>query len=167
MMLVGLLIIVEDGFPAIFVQERYGIDKKIFKLLKIRTMKNNTAQIGTHEIKNESILSIGRLIRKLKLDEFLQLINVLKGDLNLVGPRPSLITQTDLMKERDKLDIYQIKPGITGLSQVCGYDMSNPRALANVDSLYLHNQSFILDTKILIATVTGIFKKSLKRQFNI
>ena len=71
------------------------------------------------------------------------------------------------MKARDKLDIYQIKPGITGLSQVCGYDMSDPGALANVDSLYLHNQSFILDTKILIATLTGIFKKSLKRQFSI
>lgn len=130
-------------------------------------MKNNTAQTGTHYVEKDRILRIGRIIRKLKLDEFLQLINVLKGDLNLVGPRPSLITQADLMKERDKLEIYQIKPGITGLSQVCGYDMSNPQALANVDSLYLYNQSLVLDTKILIATLTGVFKKSLKREFNI
>ena len=113
--------------PAIFIQERLGVQKKIFRLFKLRTMKKNTLQAGTHDVEQSQVLRCGKIIRKFKLDEFLQLINVLKGDINLVGPRPSLENQTELVLERDKHDIYVIKPGITGLSQVCGYDMSNPR----------------------------------------
>ena len=130
-------------------------------------MKKNTLQAGTHDVDQAQVLRCGKIIRKFKLDEFLQLINVLKGDINLVGPRPSLENQTELVLERDKHGVYAIKPGITGLSQVCGYDMSDPKKLAFVDSIYLKHQSFALDFKILIATFTGIFKKDLKTKFNI
>lgn len=162
-----LIIIIEDGMPAIFIQERVGFQKKIFRLFKVRTMKNNTLQAGTHDIDQTQVLRCGKIIRKFKLDEFLQLINVLKGDINLVGPRPSLANQTQLVLERDKLGIYAIKPGITGLSQVCGYDMSDPKKLAFVDKIYIKHQSFSLDFKILISTFTGIFKKDLKKRFSI
>jgi len=167
MFLLCMLIIMEDGMPAIFVQKRLGKGKAVFRLLKIRTMKNNTIEVGTHDIESSRVLRVGKVIRRLKLDEFLQLINVLQGKLNLVGPRPSLQSQTELMKERDKLNIFSVEPGITGLAQVCGYDMRNPHSLAYVDSLYLKNRSMSLDAKILIATFTGIFKKNLKLKFKI
>ena len=153
--------------PAIFIQERLGFQKKIFRLFKLRTMKKNTLQAGTHDVDRAQILRCGKIIRKFKLDEFLQLINVLKGDINLVGPRPSLENQTELVLERDKHGVYAIKPGITGLSQVCGYDMSDPKKLAFVDNIYIKHQSFVLDFKILISTFTGIFKKDLKKRFGI
>ena len=153
--------------PAIFIQERLGVQKKIFRLFKLRTMKKNTLQAGTHDVDQAQVLRCGKIIRKFKLDEFLQLINVLKGDINLVGPRPSLENQAELVLERDKHDIYSIKPGITGLSQVCGYDMSDPQKLAFVDNIYIRHQSFVLDFKILISTFTGIFKKDLKKRFGI
>jgi len=162
-----LIIIIEDGMPAIFIQERLGFQKKIFRLFKLRTMKKNTLQAGTHDVDRAQILRCGKIIRKFKLDEFLQLINVLKGDINLVGPRPSLENQTELVLEREKHGVYAVKPGITGLSQVCGYDMSDPKKLAFVDNIYIKHQSFVLDFKILISTFTGIFKKDLKKRFNI
>ena len=153
--------------PAIFIQERLGVQKKIFRLFKLRTMKKNTLQAGTHDVEQSQVLRCGKIIRKFKLDEFLQLINVLKGDINLVGPRPSLENQTELVLQRNNYGIYSIKPGITGLSQVCGYDMSDPKKLAYVDSIYLRHQSFILDFKILISTFTGIFIKDLKKKYHI
>jgi len=130
-------------------------------------MKKNTLQAGTHDVDQAQVLRCGKIIRKFKLDEFLQLINVLKGDINLVGPRPSLENQTELVLERDKHGVYAIKPGITGLSQVCGYDMSDPQKLAFVDNIYIRHQTFVLDFKILISTFTGIFKKDLKKRFSI
>jgi len=162
-----LIIIIEDGMPAIFIQERVGINKKIFRLLKIRTMKKNTPQAGTHDVDQSHVLRCGKIIRKFKLDEFLQLINVLRGDINLIGPRPCLENQRELVNERDRYNLFLIKPGITGLSQVCGYDMSDPKKLAFVDSLYLNKKSLSLDFKILIATLTGIFRKDLKKDFSI
>jgi len=165
--LLFLIIIIEDGMPAIFIQERVGIDRKNFNLYKIRTMKKNTPQAGTHYIDQSQILKCGKIIRKFKLDEILQLINVLKGEINLVGPRPCLHSQAELIHEREKMGIYSIKPGITGLSQVCGYNMSDPKKLALVDSLYLNNKSLNLDFYILVTTVSGIFRKKLKRDFDI
>jgi O-antigen biosynthesis protein WbqP len=162
-----LIIIIEDGMPAIFIQERVGFQKKIFHLFKLRTMKKNTLQAGTHDVDQSQVLKCGKIIRKFKLDEFLQLINVLKGDINLVGPRPSLENQKELVLERENRGVFSIKPGITGLSQVCGYDMSDPKKLAYVDSIYLKHQSFVLDLQILVSTFTGIFKKDLKTKFNI
>ena len=108
----------------IFVQKRVGMYQKPFKLLKFRTMKINTPSKASHLIDENSVTRFGKIIRLLKLDELPQLINVLNGDMSLVGPRPSLFNQFELIKWREKYNLYNFKPGITGLSQINGIDMS-------------------------------------------
>jgi len=152
LVVIGFLIFCEDGLPIFFSQERYGLNKKIFKIYKIRTLKKDTPQLGSHEIHNNYKLRSGTLARNIKLDEFPQLINVIKGDINLIGPRPGLISQKELTEFRSAKGIYEIKPGITGLSQVLGYDMSDPIKLAEVDKLYIENKSIYMDLLILLGT---------------
>ena len=149
---ITILIIIEDGFPPFFTQERLGMDKKIFKIYKIRTMKKNTPQLGTHEVKSHFQLRSGVLARSLKLDEFPQLINVIKGDINLIGPRPGLVSQTELAKERNIRGIFKVKPGITGLSQVLGYDRSNPYKQAVISTQYVEKKAFYIESLLLIIT---------------
>lgn len=161
-----ILIYLEDGSPVIFSQNRLGLNKNIFKILKIRTMRNNTDQVGTHEVDKDMILVSGKIIRRLKLDEFLQLINVLKGELNLIGPRPGLPSQIELKNARDKRKIFDIKPGITGLAQVTGFDMQNPEELSRVDQIYAAKKTLILDLKILVCTITKAYKRNLKEFVN-
>ena len=143
--ILSILLVAEDGFPIFFIQKRLGIEKRVFRIFKIRTMKKNTPQLGTHDVGEEYKLKTGFLIWATKLDEFPQLANVILGDINLVGPRPGLLTQTELLNDRSLKDIYSIKPGITGLSQILGYDMSNPEELSLVDRVYLDNKSNSLD----------------------
>lgn len=162
-----LAVIFEDGLPIFFIQERIGERKINFKIIKIRTLKNNAPNLGTHELKESFVLNCGRWIRKLKLDEFPQLINVLKGDLNLVGPRPGLVSQEELFKERVSRNIYQVKPGITGLAQIFGYDMSEPSMLARIDEIYILNRSLKVDILILLGTFISYPKKILKTMLDI
>lgn len=157
----AIAIIIEDGMPVLFIQERIGKSKSIFKIIKIRTLKIEAPNTGTHELENEYKLKCGKLIRKIKLDEFPQLFNVLKGDINLIGPRPGLVSQIDLMQSRNAKGIYEIKPGITGLSQVLGYDMSDPTKLAEIDKMYIQKQSLYLDFLILLSTFIPYLKKYL------
>ena len=157
----AIAIIIEDGMPILFAQERVGKDQSIFKIIKIRTLKIGAPNIGTHQLENEYKLKCGKLIRKIKLDEFPQLINVLKGDINLIGPRPGLVSQIDLSQYRNAKGIYEIKPGITGLSQVLGYDMSDPEKLAEIDEMYIQKQSLYVDFLILISTFMPFTKKYL------
>ena len=166
---ITLLIFIEDGFPIFFVQKRIGLSKQTFAIFKIRTMKKNTPELGTHDIDKVFQLKTGRIIRALKLDELPQLINVLKGDLNLVGPRPGLETQLELKNARVAKDIFSVKPGITGLAQILGYDMSNPEKLAEVDQIFVLNESFLLKTMILIGTFFKYPRKyiSIKYKINI
>ena len=156
------LVFVEDGFPTIFIQKRLGKNKKCINIYKIRTMKKSTPNVGTHEVNNVNYLSIGFILRKLKIDELPQIINFLKGELNIIGPRPCLPSQIELIKYRDELNIYKVNPGITGLSQILGYDMSNPRILAKVDALYLSNKSLLIDMKIFLATFIKFFKTRIQ-----
>ena len=130
-------------------------------------MKKNAPQVGTHVIKNEYKLTIGLILRKLKLDEFPQLLNVVLGDLNLVGPRPGLENQYELMESRSRKNIFYTKPGITGLAQILGYDMSDPKLLAEVDFLYVKNQTVILDSVILLGTFFNFPRKYLATRFKI
>ena len=164
---VCLMIVLEDGFPVIFAQARLGKDRKIFKIYKIRTMKRNTPQAGTHNVSLNYHLNTGRIIRWLKLDEFPQLINILKGDINLVGPRPGLPEQNELTKARMKRNIFDNKPGITGLAQICGYDMSNPERLSQIDELYFQNQSYKLDSLILLGTFFKVARNYLQKELKI
>ncbi len=156
-----LVIILEDGIPVFFIQERVGKNNKTFKIIKIRTLKKDAPNTGTHQLDQKYQLICGKLFRKIKLDEFPQLINVIKGDINLIGPRPGLISQTELTKTRSAKGIYEIKPGITGLSQVLGYDMSDPIKLAEIDKLYIENQSIYIDFLILIGTFVKFPKNYL------
>ncbi|WP_201628765.1 hybrid nucleoside-diphosphate sugar epimerase/sugar transferase [Psychrobacter maritimus] len=143
----------DTGSP-LFIQERVGKDKKPFKLIKFRTMKVDTASVASHLADNSSITKLGKVLRKTKLDELPQLINVLKGEMSLVGPRPNLFNQKDLIKARDEMRVYDVLPGITGLAQLSGIDMSTPERLAKkdkemIDTINLKNYfSYILSTAL-------------------
>ena len=165
--LASLIILLEDGFPIFFIQKRFGKDKKFFNIIKIRTLKKNTPNTGSHELESKYLLISGKWIRKIKLDEFPQLINVLKGDVNLVGPRPGLINQKELLNERSLKNIYSVKPGITGLAQILGYDMSDPKKLAEIDKTYIINKSFRLDFSIILGTFFNFPKQKLKKKYKI
>lgn len=163
----AVFIVVEDGFPVLFLQNRLGKSMKVFKIIKIRTMKRTTPNIGTHENIDSNFLKIGILIRKLKLDEFPQLINYILGSLNLVGPRPGLPSQIKLKIARDERNIFEIKPGITGLSQVLGYDMSNPELLSKVDAIYIKHYSMLLNITIFFATFLNPLRNVLHDRFEL
>tara|TARA_B100000035_G_scaffold294083_1_gene284052 strand:+ start:908 stop:1504 length:597 start_codon:yes stop_codon:yes gene_type:complete len=163
----SLLIFFEDGLPIFFKQERLGKNKKIFTIYKIRTMKNNAPQLGTHAVSKSFLLKIGNLIRKIKLDEFPQLINVIIGDINLVGPRPGLVSQEMLLYERERKNIFKINPGITGLAQILGYDMSNPKKLSEVDLIYMENQSKYVDLMILLGTFFSKYRNHIALKLGI
>jgi O-antigen biosynthesis protein WbqP len=165
--LAALALIAEDGMPVFFVQDRIGQNKKCFKIIKIRTLKNGTPHTGTHELETKHRLRVGILLRKTKLDEFPQLLNVLKGEINLIGPRPGLPNQDLLLKHRSDREVFQIKPGITGLAQVMGYDMSNPERLSEVDEMYISRRSLKINLLILLATFTNFPKNYLSQYFKI
>ena len=167
LLFVTFLIFIEDGFPIFFVQKRIGLAKKTFSIFKIRTMKKNTPELGTHDVDKSFQLKTGRIIRALKLDELPQLINVLKGDLNLVGPRPGLESQLKLKNARIAKDIFSVKPGITGLAQIMGYDMSNPEKLAEVDQIFILKESFLLKLMILIGTFFQYPRKYISNKYKI
>ena len=167
LVMLGLFIVIEDGFPIFFKQDRIGKGGKKFKIIKIRTLKKDTPNIGTHDLKKNHMLINAKWIRKLKLDEFPQLINVIKGDINIVGPRPGLVMQTELFDARSLKDIYSIKPGITGLAQILGYDMSDPMKLAEIDGIYIINRSFKLDLLIILGTFFNLPRQILRKKFKI
>ena len=154
--LVILLIIgfFDTGSP-IFQQERVGRGKKPFRLIKFRSMHLNAPSVATHLASASSITPFGRFLRKSKLDELPQLWNVVIGDMSLVGPRPNLFNQTELMEERQKFGVYDVRPGITGLAQVNQIDMSTPRLLAETDAKMIKNYNLIMYIKYIFITVLG------------
>jgi len=161
----AFLILLEDGMPVFFIQKRIGKDLKSFNIYKIRTMYKTTPNLGTHEVDKSNYLKIGSILRLAKVDELPQLINFIRGDLLLIGPRPGLDTQLQLKEERLKRKVFNVVPGISGLGQVLGYDMSEPVKLSKIDALYISNKSIQLDLKILIATFFKPARKSLMLRF--
>jgi lipopolysaccharide/colanic/teichoic acid biosynthesis glycosyltransferase len=139
----------------IFAQERVGLHQRPFLCYKFRTMKAGTKQAGTHEISQASVTRLGSFLRRSKIDELPQIWNILKGELSLVGPRPGLPVQHELTAARVAQDVYTVRPGITGLGQVNGVDMSNPKKLARLDGTYIKMRTLILDLKIILATARG------------
>ncbi|TIX02446.1 MAG: sugar transferase [Mesorhizobium sp.] len=139
--------------PAIFSQTRVGRDGRLFRCHKLRTMYVGTPSLPSHEAPASSVTSVGKVLRKFKLDELPQFWNVLKGEMSLVGPRPCLPTQTELLECRRRLGVLAALPGITGLAQIKGIDMSNPKLLAETDAAYLRTASFQLDLRILLGTL--------------
>ncbi|WP_415905153.1 sugar transferase [Neptuniibacter sp. QD48_55] len=123
-----------DTRSPLFLQRRVGKNKKVFVLVKFRTMKPDTHSVASHLVDSSSITPLGGFLRKTKLDELPQLWNVLKGEMSLVGPRPCLPTQEELIGERDRRGVFEVRPGITGLAQVKEIDMSTPELLALTDA---------------------------------
>lgn len=138
--------------PAIFSQPRVGRGGAVFACHKLRTMHRNTPSLPTHEAPAGSVTAVGRVLRATKIDELPQLWNVLKGEMSLVGPRPCLPTQTELIGHRRRLGVLSALPGITGLAQIKGIDMSDPKLCAETDAAYLKAASIGLDLKILLGT---------------
>lgn len=141
--------------PGIFAQERLGQHQRPFTCYKFRTMQAGTKQAGTHEISQASVTKIGGFLRGSKIDELPQIWNIFKGELSLVGPRPGLPVQHELTAARDAQGVYAVRPGITGLGQVQGVDMSDPDRLSRLDGLYVKTRTLVLDLKIILATAGG------------
>lgn len=154
LLLLALIGCFDTGSP-IFRQERVGWYKKPFTLVKFRTMKKDTASVASHLASADAITPFGRFLRRTKLDELPQLWNVLKGDMSLVGPRPCLFNQLELITEREHRGVFNARPGITGLAQVNDIDMSTPELLAETDQQMLQNLTIGTYFKYIFMTVTG------------
>lgn len=153
-LIIAFILIIEHRKP-FFIQKRVGKDQKLFTLIKFRSMSPKAANLPTHEISADLITKTGKLIRATKLDELPQLLNVLKGEMSLVGPRPCLPTQEELISERASRGVFSLRPGITGPAQVQNIDMSTPKKLAIEDSKMVGNLKVSDYLKYVFLTVTG------------
>ena len=154
LLVICILGLFDTGSP-LFRQERVGRHKNPFTLVKFRTMKVNTVSVASHLAPSAAITKLGGFLRKTKLDELPQLWNVLKGEMSLVGPRPGLFNQHELTEERDKLGVFAVRPGITGLAQVNEIDMSTPKLLAQTDAEMIRTMSVANYFKFILQTITG------------
>lgn len=149
----ALAVRLDSPGPGIFRQVRVGRHKQPFTCYKLRTMASGTPNVPTHDASAAYVTRLGNFLRKTKLDELPQLWNVVRRDMSFVGPRPCLQTQVDLIRERDERGVFDILPGITGLAQIRGIDMSNPVRLAEADAEYVRRRSLRLDLEILLRTI--------------
>ena len=144
----------DTGSP-LFRQERVGRDQRPFTLVKFRTMRPDTASVASHLADASAITRLGAFLRRTKLDELPQLWNVLKGEMSLVGPRPCLFNQTELIAERHSRGVFEARPGITGLAQVSNIDMSTPKLLAETDAQMMQGLTLALYFQYIFMTVGG------------
>lgn len=151
----GALILLEDGRPVLFRQTRVGRDERLFVLWKFRSMRKDTGSVPTHLASARSVTAVGRWLRRTKLDELPQLWNVLRGEMSLVGPRPCLPTQSDVIEARRRRGALSLQVGITGLAQVCGYDFSMPEQAAACDAEYGRKANLAYDLRLIAKTVLG------------
>jgi O-antigen biosynthesis protein WbqP len=159
-LIIAISIFVEDGFPVLFRQNRIGINYTFFTIYKFRSMKKNTPNIATHLLKNpdQYLLKIGKLIRKTSLDELPNLINIIKGDMVFVGPRPALFNQEDLMAFRVATGVSKLKPGITGWAQINGRDEISIPEKVRLEQEYMNRKSLLFDVVIIIKTFNLVLK---------
>jgi O-antigen biosynthesis protein WbqP len=157
-LIIALAIFLEDGFPIFFTQKRVGINYTFFQIFKFRSMKKNTPNVATHLLINpeQYLLKIGKLIRKTSLDELPNLINIIKGEMVFVGPRPALYNQDDLMALRISAGVDKLKPGITGWAQINGRDEISIEAKVALEKEYLQRKSLYFDLIIVIRTFTNV-----------
>jgi len=154
LLVIFVLGLFDTGSP-LFVQERVGKNKRPFALAKFRTMKLETESVASHLASKASITKLGGFLRKTKLDELPQLWNVLRGDMSLVGPRPNLFNQEELMRAREELGVYAVRPGITGLAQINDIDMSTPDLLARTDAKMISEMSLKNYFVYIFRTIAG------------
>jgi O-antigen biosynthesis protein WbqP len=152
--LIGLLIFLEDGTPIFFKQKRVGQNNSLFWMYKFRSMKKNTPNVATHLLHDPEayLLKIGKVIRKISFDEIPNLINIVKGEMLFVGPRPALYNQDDLLQMRKNNCIDILKPGLTGWAQINGRDENSLDEKVQLEKYYLDNKSFYFDLKIIFLT---------------
>ena len=155
LLLFSLIIYIDDGFPVLYKQKRIGINNSKFGVYKFRSMKKNISDIPTHLVKNPKLLytRCGPLLRKFSIDELPQLINIIKGEMVFVGPRPALHNQDDLVKLRTRVGVHKLMPGVTGWAQVNGRDELSIPVKVQFDEYYLNNRSWFLDLKIVFMTL--------------
>lgn len=155
----ALAIFIEDGAPIFFKQKRVGINYTFFNIYKFRSMKNNTPNVATHLLKNPAsyLLRIGGVLRKLSLDELPNLINIIKGEMVFVGPRPALYNQDDLMALRVAAGVDKLKPGITGWAQINGRDEISIESKVALEKEYLMRRSVWFDLVIVLKTFSAVF----------
>lgn len=163
-LLAAISIFIEDGIPIFFKQKRIGINYSFFQIYKFRSMKKNTPNLATHLLENPDhyLLRIGVLLRKFSLDELPNLINIIKGEMVFVGPRPALYNQDDLMALRVVAGVDKLKPGITGWAQINGRDEISIEEKVELEKEYMYQRSSILDIKIILKTFTNVlFSKGI------
>ena len=160
---ISLLVKLTSRGPILFTQDRVGERGRIFKMFKFRTMKIGTKNVGTHRLDEKSVTSFGKILRITKLDELPQVINILFGQMSLIGPRPGMPTQKSLYRERKKRGVYTVKPGISGYSQLNNIDMSAPVKIAEWDQRYIAMRSIIFEFKLLLYTFTAGFGDKVKK----
>lgn len=153
-----------DTKSPLFRQERVGRHQKPFTLVKFRTMRPDTASVATHLADISAVTKLGHFLRRSKLDELPQLWNVIKGEMSLVGPRPCLFNQTELIEERAARGVFAVRPGITGLAQIHGIDMSTPKLLAETDAQMLKGLNLAAYFTYIIKTITGAGRGDRIRQ---
>lgn len=156
-----LAILIDDPGPIFFTQKRVGIHKKFFKILKFRTMKVSTPHdVPTHMLENpeQYITRVGKILRKTSLDELPQIFNIFVGQMSIIGPRPALWNQDDLVAERDKYGANDVKPGLTGWAQINGRDELEIPIKAKFDGEYVQKLSFGMDIKCFFGTIFKVLK---------
>lgn len=155
---VALAIFTEDGSPIFFKQKRVGVNYTFFNIYKFRSMKKNTPNVATHLLENPAsyLLRIGGILRKLSLDELPNLINIIKGEMVFVGPRPALYNQDDLMALRVVAGVDKLKPGITGWAQINGRDEISIEAKVALEKEYMYKRSTFFDIQIIFKTFTNV-----------
>lgn len=158
LLMVAIAVLIEDGYPIFFTQKRVGVNYSFFKIYKFRSMKKNTPNVATHLLINpdQFLLKIGKLLRRTSLDELPNLINIIKGEMVFVGPRPALYNQDDLMEFRVATGVSRLKPGITGWAQINGRDEISIAQKVQLEQEYLYKKSLLLDIEILIKTFTKV-----------
>lgn len=157
-LVLSIFIYFEDGAPILFKQRRVGVNYSFFYIYKFRTMRNDTPNVATHLLENpeQYLLRVGKILRKLSLDELPNLLNIIKGDMVFVGPRPALFNQDDLMALRVTARVDKLKPGITGWAQINGRDEISIEEKVAFEKAYLEKKSILLDCKIIIKTISNV-----------
>lgn len=160
LILVATIIKLDSKGPVFFTQMRIGKENNLFKFYKFRTMAVGTPNVSTEELKNAKsyITGVGKALRKTSLDEIPQLINILKGDMTFVGPRPALYNQYKLKELRTRAGVHKLLPGVTGWAQINGRDHNNDFQKTELDKYYLEHKSFMVDIKILVMTVFKVLR---------
>ena len=159
--IIAIAIKADSKGPVFFKQKRVGLNKEYFEILKFRTMRIDTPRdVPTHELSDPQkwITKVGNILRKTSLDELPQLFNIFKGEMSVIGPRPALWNQFDLIEERDKYNANSVRPGLTGLAQISGRDELEIPIKAKLDGEYVNKMSFIFDCKCFLKTIKSVLK---------